>query len=177
MDQFIAATLIWLAGQMGLPPHIEPPTVVYMSQGELRNLSSHSHQLGDRYSVGGMYNARDNLIYLPQGFDMENPFSQSVLVHELVHYLQDSRNLRFECAGAIEEQAYRLQGVWLQNQGLTPPTIPHFVLAEIRECNPHAFVGSVQATDRPPNGERLRRRQQETTATSGVRVFRGGSTR
>ena len=131
MDQFIAATLIWLAGQMGLPPHIEPPPVIYMSQGDLRNLSSHGHQLGGRYRVGGMYNSRDDVIYLPNGFQMNDLYQQSVLVHELVHYLQDSRNLRFECMGAIEEQAYRLQGVWLQRHGITPPPIPHFVLAEI----------------------------------------------
>ena len=177
MEQFIAATLIWLAGQMGLPPHIEPPPVVYMSQGELRNLSSHGHHLGGRYRVGGMYNSRHDIIHLPHDFRLDNTYEQSVLVHELVHYLQDTRNVRFNCAGAIEEQAYRLQGIWLQSRGLTPPAIPHFVLTEIRECNPHAFVGTVQATDRPLNGDRVIRRQRDTTANTGVRVLRGSSTR
>lgn len=177
MDQFIAATLIWLAGQMGQPPHLEPPPLVYMSRGELHQLTPHSHQLGNRYLVGGMYNSRDDMVYLPNTFDFENPYEQSILVHELVHYIQDSRRIRFDCPALYEEQAYRLQAVWLQRNGLTPNPIPHFVLEEIRLCDRHAFEGSVLATDRPLNGDRVRRRQEETTAPTGVRVFRGGSTR
>lgn len=177
MDQFIAATLIWLAGQMGQPPHIEPPPVVYMSRGELHQLTAHSHQLGDRYLVGGMYNSREDMVYLPNTFDLDNPYERSVLVHELVHYIQDARRIRFDCPALYEEQAYRLQAVWLEGQGLTPTAIPHFVLSEIRLCDRHAFEGSVLATDRPLNGDRLRRPQEDTTTSSGVRVLRGSTTR
>lgn len=177
MDQFIAATLIWLAGQMGVPPYIEPPPIAYLTRDELRERSRHGNELGTRYSIGGMYNSRDDVVYLPTTFELSDPYQQSILVHELVHYLQDRHTIHYPCRASYEEQAYRLQAVWMERHGLRPGPVPHFVLSEIRACNAHAFEGSVLATDRPRNGDRVRRRQTDSTARTGVRVIRGGSAR
>jgi hypothetical protein len=53
-------------------------------------------------------------IYLPEGWTGRSPSEVSVLVHELVHHLQNVGGLKFECAGERERPAYQAQSRWLE---------------------------------------------------------------
>jgi hypothetical protein len=43
----------------------------------------------------------------------DTPAELSVLVHEMVHHLQKKNHLNYECHGAREELAYKVQEKWL----------------------------------------------------------------
>lgn len=43
----------------------------------------------------------------------------SILVHEMVHHLQNMAGLRYECAEAREELAYNAQDTYLALHGLS----------------------------------------------------------
>ena len=52
-------------------------------------------------------------IYLADGWTGKTPAELSILVHEMVHHLQNVGQLKFECPQAREELAYRAQDRWL----------------------------------------------------------------
>jgi hypothetical protein len=64
--------------------------------------------------VLGAYEARSRTIYLRDDWNSRNASDVSVLVHELVHYLQDRAALHFDCSALREEIAYNAQQRWLQ---------------------------------------------------------------
>jgi hypothetical protein len=172
VHHFIAAALIWIAASMGMDGRLEAPNVIRLSQDELNAGSEHVALLGDEYFVHGQYRPGEDTVYLRDDFDLQNPYHRSVLVHELVHYVQDIRNIRYDCQAMYEEEAYRLQAAWNAEQGLRVQPIPYFVLADIRECREDAFAGSELASDEPP-AEEPARVQTQTVAPSGVRIIRG----
>lgn len=71
------------------------------------------------------YEAGARRIYLVAGFDADDPLQASVLLHELVHYLQDLRGGFSDgsCrAGLLREvEAFRWQERWLARAGAWQP--------------------------------------------------------
>jgi hypothetical protein len=53
------------------------------------------------------------MIYLPEGWTGNTPAELSILVHEMVHHLQNVENLKFECPQEREQLAYKAQERWL----------------------------------------------------------------
>jgi hypothetical protein len=64
--------------------------------------------------VVAVYDDTKRTIYLPEGWTGVTPAEQSVLVHEMVHHLQNLGNLKYECAEAREKLAFAAQGQWLE---------------------------------------------------------------
>ncbi len=64
-------------------------------------------------SVLGTYEPRGRTIYLGDDWNTRNASDVSVLVHELVHYLQDRTALQFDCFVLREVIAYNAQQRWL----------------------------------------------------------------
>jgi hypothetical protein len=58
-------------------------------------------------------------IYLPQGWTGATPAERSVLVHEMVHHMQQQAGLKFDCPQERERLAYQAQQRWLGEAGLT----------------------------------------------------------
>ena len=173
MHHFVAAALIWITASMGMDGRLEAPNVVRLTQEELNAGSQHAGLLGEQYFVHGQYRPAENTVYLREDFDLQNPYHRSVLVHELVHYIQDIRNIHYDCQAMYEEEAYRLQAQWNEENGLIVQPIPYFVLADIRQCEADAFAGSVLAADEAPVAAPPTRTQSQTVAPSGVRIIRG----
>jgi hypothetical protein len=69
--------------------------------------------------VYAIYDDASRTIYLPQDWNANSPTHVSVLVHELVHHLQNAGGLKYDCAGAREGPAYRAQSRWLELFGKT----------------------------------------------------------
>jgi hypothetical protein len=173
LHHFIASALIWIAASMGMDGRLEAPNLVYLTQDELNSNSQHISLLGEEYFVHGQYRPAEDTVYLRDDFDLRNPYHRSVLVHELIHYVQDIRNIYYECDAMYEEEAYRLQAEWNAQNGLEVQPIPYFVLADIRACEEEAFAGSILGTDEAPVAEEPVRVQTQTVAPSGVRIIRG----
>jgi hypothetical protein len=68
---------------------------------------------GETSARAALYDDATRTIYLPAGWTGETPAELSVLVHEMVHHLQNVAGLRYECAAARERPAHVAQDRWL----------------------------------------------------------------
>jgi len=62
----------------------------------------------------GFYDYKKNIIYIRGGLDIKDPWTQGVLLHEVIHYLQDMNNAQFECTAEMEKDAWPLQKKYLK---------------------------------------------------------------
>lgn len=68
--------------------------------------------------VVAIYNDVTKTIFLPETWSGTTPAEISVLVHEMVHHLQNLAGLKYDCPAAREKPAYLAQDKWLQLYGL-----------------------------------------------------------
>ncbi len=118
MEPLINAIVLWLSLNFALPLATEQPRVAYVSPDRLMVIRNGglAGQAPDR-TVLGAYDSRSRTIHLRDDWDSRSAADVSVLVHELVHYLQDRAVLQFECPAAREASAYAAQERWLQMFG------------------------------------------------------------
>jgi hypothetical protein len=123
----------WLSTNFGLPNAIELPRVERVPAADLYRLrykallplqsqaigGEHSTPLPEyRREVIAVYDDAARTIFLPETWTGKSAADQSVLVHEMVHHLQNMGGLKYECTGAREKLAYLAQDQWLKAHGL-----------------------------------------------------------
>ena len=104
---------LWLVANFDLPASAEPPRLVRVPATELVVMRYGSGATVAPGDVVAVYDDARRTIYLTQGWTGGTPAQLSVLVHEMVHHLQRSGNMRFACQGEREVVAYRAQDAWL----------------------------------------------------------------
>jgi len=69
----------------------------------------------DSNTTIGLYNHKNNTIYLSDIVDIKTRFGKSVLLHEVVHYLQYQNGVyeTAECVAENEKLAYKIQNSYL----------------------------------------------------------------
>lgn len=125
MDALLTAIVLWLSLNFNLPATDQHPRIdivpameiVFRRYGALtpearldvssRYVSAHSSSEGRE--VLAVYDQATKTILLPEGWTGRTPAELSVLVHELVHHLQNSADLIHECPAAHEDLAYAAQ--------------------------------------------------------------------
>ncbi len=65
-----------------------------------------------------LYAKEQRILYLANEIDLSTILGGSILVHELVHHLENVDEVHFECPEAAEARAYQLQGEWLREHGV-----------------------------------------------------------
>ena len=132
MNETVLALMLWISAATGWAVP-EPPNIKYTDSGqELFMLSNEcdtkpSQPICQTYNpemsdILGLYNNETKTIYLSKAFWPASTRDQSILLHELVHHMQYSRNYKFYrglCKGLIEREAYDLQEKWLKKRGKT----------------------------------------------------------
>jgi len=123
MNALLTAIVIWLSANFGLPATHELPQVEYVPAVKIaalryRGLPVPQFQAGDRTEPGrravvAVYEDATKTIYLPDGWSADNPADLSVLVHEMVHHLQNVARQKFFCPQEREALAYEAQQRWL----------------------------------------------------------------
>jgi hypothetical protein len=125
----LTAIALWISANFDLPANFPLPNVKIVSAQEisfLRNGAFTSAQqreivkqeqqtsgaLNRRQAVA-VYDDLNETIFLPDSWKGDTPAELSVLVHEMVHHLQKKNHFRYECQGAREELAYKVQEKWL----------------------------------------------------------------
>jgi hypothetical protein len=123
----------WLAENFGLPaiynhPRVElapPMKIAAMRYKGLLpdrwredSIYDPAVQAAHQREVVAIYNDTTKTIVLSDSWTGANPAELSVLVHEMVHHLQNLAKLKFECPAAREKPAYLAQDQWLQRYGL-----------------------------------------------------------
>lgn len=70
---------------------------------------------GDEHpSVIAFYDDDRRTIFLTEGWSAAYPKDVSVLVHEMVHHLQNLDGSKFACPAERERLAFRAQDAWLK---------------------------------------------------------------
>ena len=71
----------------------------------------------------GLFQHDKDIIYIADTIDLESIYGQSILLHEVVHFMQFSNNLHKDvmCQRELERLAYELQRVYLIENHAIPP--------------------------------------------------------
>jgi hypothetical protein len=130
MQPLLAFLATWLSLNFGLPAAPEHPRVEIASAAKMAEVRF--SRLGvpgperaaaeagrnappdvgrDVYAI---YDDKSRTIYLLEGWTGATPAEISLLVHELVHHLQNVGGLTYDCPQAREKPAYRAQARWLE---------------------------------------------------------------
>ncbi len=110
----------WIARRFDLPPTQDYPRIVFATPDTVaamryRGLALVDAKVAARRTVA-IYSDAERTIYLPDSWD-GSPAAMSVLVHELVHHMQNVADMRFNCLAERENIAYRAQSAWLIQNG------------------------------------------------------------
>ena len=121
-DAQLTSIITWLTNNFELAPTTTLPNVKFVSATAITE-RRHRAFLGaggppasapdtGRTTVA-IYELTEATIYLPADWTGSTPAEVSVLVHEMVHHLQNVANTKFECPQAREQLAYAAQQRWL----------------------------------------------------------------
>jgi hypothetical protein len=115
------AAMAWLAEEFGLPEVAELPRIAFAPPERLVALhlgdTSHAASAVTGPEVVAVYVDAQRTIYLPQGWTGATPAETSVLIHELVHHVQNLAGLGYACPAAREKPAFAAQAAWLERHG------------------------------------------------------------
>jgi hypothetical protein len=120
--------VIWLSTNFDLPRIFMHPNIEIVPRAEIaallykgfvwvapRDIVS-ENQRGpplDTSGVVAVYDDEMKTIYLREGWTGATPAERSILVHQMVHHLQNLGKLKYECPPAREALAYAAQDKWL----------------------------------------------------------------
>src|SRR4029450_7417561 len=123
----------WLSANFDLPAIQDHPSVQFVSPAKLASMRYEDKGcLSDRpcetgvyepieaahqREVVALYEATTRTIFLSDLWTGTTPAGESVLVHEMVHHLQNLGEFKFECPRAREKLAYTAQDRWLKQFG------------------------------------------------------------
>lgn len=133
METLLTAIVTWLSIGFGLPANYDHPRIEFVSPARMNAVqfrgeaAAHSAAKWGETSaparpalqrdVEALYDDSIRTIYLPEGWTGKTPAEVSVLVHEMVHHLQNMAGLKYECSQAREKLAYTAQNQWLARSG------------------------------------------------------------
>ena len=124
---------IWLSTNFDLPTMQDHPLVEFASPMKLvgmrykgilpdqwreDSVRDPAMQAAHLREVVAVYNDATRTIFLSDAWTGNTPVDVSVLVHEMVHHLQNLGGLKYDCAAAREKPAYLAQDQWLKLHGL-----------------------------------------------------------
>jgi len=113
---------LWLSLNFDLPTSEQAPRLATLPEADLVTRRYGPEVQVAPGQVVALYDDTSQTIYLSEGWTGRSPAELSVLVHEVVHHLQSSSDLRFACPAERERLAYRAQGEWLALFGETLTT-------------------------------------------------------
>lgn len=106
---------------------VQLPTVAFCNHGATYIYKGNPLHFGNR--LAGVYDDVAEQICLAKPWDINNKRDQSVLLHELVHFVQ-FRSKGWFCPQKTEWEAYKLQEAWMKENGLEPNFNWAFILLE-----------------------------------------------
>lgn len=129
METLLTAIVTWLSIGFGLPADYNHPRIEFVSSAKMAAAQFHgqvpgrtagtavegkrpAHRRSHR-EVDALYDDSNRTIYLSEGWTGTTSAEISVLVHEMVHHLQNVAGLKYECSQAREKPAYAAQDRWL----------------------------------------------------------------
>ncbi|MEP6066963.1 MAG: DUF6647 family protein [Paracoccaceae bacterium] len=125
----MTAIVAWLAMNFGLPVTEVYPEIQFLDRDKMiavraAPLNAEQTESLILYHENGpdlvaLYDDHSRTIYLPENWSPTSPADVSVLVHEMVHHVQNIQGEMFICPEAREKPAYLAQSKWLEEAGLS----------------------------------------------------------
>jgi len=125
METMVAIIMTWLSINFGLPPEPSYPQIEFHPQQAISQIwignvalqegmdvSAAKREIRHR-DIHAFYDDSRQTIFLVEGWNLESPRDLSVLVHELVHHLQNLDGRQYACPAEREKLAYQAQDAWL----------------------------------------------------------------
>ena len=124
----MTAIVVWLSANIALPPSYDHPRIERMSSIEMTSLLyqgalgaqrretttvENRDQADLRRQVVSLYSVATKTIYLTPEWTGRTPAELSILVHEMVHHLQNVAHTAYACPLEREKLAYEAQEKWL----------------------------------------------------------------
>ncbi|MGH6643500.1 MAG: DUF6647 family protein [Bradyrhizobium sp.] len=129
MEALLTAIVIWISANHGLPPTFDHPRIERVPSVEMAGLRHNGlvsalrrtataiqepeSSFEKRRDVVALYNDQTKTIYLSDKWAGNTPAELSVIVHEMVHHLQNAAGTAYECSAEREKLAYQVQDKWL----------------------------------------------------------------
>jgi hypothetical protein len=129
MDALLTAIVIWISANYPLPASLDHPRIERVASVEMAGLrykgllsaparqttalQEQESSFEKRRDVVALYNDQTRTIYLSDKWAGATPAELSVLVHEMVHHLQNQAGTAYECPAEREKLAYEAQDKWL----------------------------------------------------------------
>ena len=129
MDALLTAIAIWLSSNYPLPGRFDPPRIEQVPSTEMASLryksllptrqveisviQTQEASVEKMRDIVGFYNDQTKTIFLSDKWAGRTPAELSVLVHEMVHHLQNEAGTKYECPAERERLAYEAQEKWL----------------------------------------------------------------
>jgi hypothetical protein len=117
MEALLSALVTWLSINFGLPAHYDHPIIELLPTAQIVDIHYGFTDPRTQREVVAAYDDVTGTIFLSDTWTGRTPADLSVLVHELVHHLQNVADLRFECPQSREKLAYVAQDQWLRQFG------------------------------------------------------------
>ncbi len=125
MPTLLRAIEAWLASNFDLAPARQQPAIAIVPAARMaavRNQALLRAQVkavlvSRSRNVAAFYDDTTMTIHLPTGWTGATAAEISVLVHEMVHHLQNMAGLRYACSQAREALAFEAQERWLALSG------------------------------------------------------------
>ena len=103
MKEILTALMIWLGANTGLDTNHDIPKVLFLSQEKMEKLYYVDERDQRPNELHGLYDTNTNTIVLPDTWDRRKAWDLGVLIHEMVHYLQDMNEMKFACSREMEK--------------------------------------------------------------------------
>lgn len=124
----------WIAKHSSYPPTLQrTPEFRFLSLWEISRIRSKPATLGYRTPAETQAAQSAGTIYLPDNFALGR--DDYVLVHELVHHLQDEAGKKFRCIAEREHEAYTLQIKFTEETGLGADQKPNDIYMKFLRCD------------------------------------------
>jgi hypothetical protein len=110
MEALLTAIAVWLSANFLLPVSLDHPRIQFVSAAEMiAPLNKNTLQRTDvsasevSSDIVSLYSNESRTIFLLNGWEGKTPAELSILVHEMVHHLQNVGQLKFACSEEREE--------------------------------------------------------------------------
>ena len=115
MKEILTALLLWIGTNSTYNIDIPLPTVIFMEQEQMEKIYYGPDKEVGAGRLYGFYNLEKDIIVLQAGWDRNDPWHLSILLHEMVHYVQDTNNIEYQCVAQMEQESWPLQKQYLAN--------------------------------------------------------------
>ena len=125
MKEVIMTLMIWVSQHTGLAfDPAQTPEVRQIPNAELANIMfSGEVPIGyNEEKLLGLFEHDKGTIYIAESIDLDSTYGKSVLLHELVHYMQFANGLHTKvmCQRELERLAYEVQREYLLENNEKP---------------------------------------------------------